>query len=77
MTDPVGHDGDRFVKELPERFNELGSFIREQRSSARLSLRRPAPRHVARHAAGSAAPVTRQEVTAERSRGRRDRSDLL
>ena len=40
MTDPVGHEGDRFVKELPERFNELGSFIREQRSSARLSLRR-------------------------------------
>ncbi len=40
MTEPVGHDGDRFVKELPERFNELGSFIREQRSSARLSLRR-------------------------------------
>jgi transcriptional regulator with XRE-family HTH domain len=40
VTDPVGHDGDRFVKELPERFNELGSFIREQRSSARLSLRR-------------------------------------
>jgi transcriptional regulator with XRE-family HTH domain len=35
-----GADGDRFVKELPERFNELGSFIREQRSSARLSLRR-------------------------------------
>ena len=28
------------VKELPERFNELGSFIREQRNSARLSLRR-------------------------------------
>ena len=28
------------VKELPDRFNELGSFIREQRSSARLSLRR-------------------------------------
>ena len=28
------------VKELPERFNELGSFIREQRGSARLSLRR-------------------------------------
>jgi transcriptional regulator with XRE-family HTH domain len=28
------------VKELSERFNELGSFIREQRSSARLSLRR-------------------------------------
>ena len=40
MTDPVGHDGDRTVKELPERINELGSFIREQRSSARLSLRR-------------------------------------
>jgi len=40
MKEPVGHDGDRFVKELPERFNELGSFIREQRSSARLSLRR-------------------------------------
>ena len=40
MKDPLGHDGDRFVKELPERFNELGSFIREQRSSARLSLRR-------------------------------------
>jgi len=33
-------DGTQFVKELPERFNELGSFIREQRSSARLSLRR-------------------------------------
>ncbi len=28
------------VKELPERFNDLGSFIREQRNSARLSLRR-------------------------------------
>ncbi len=28
------------MKELPERFIELGSFIREQRSSARLSLRR-------------------------------------
>ena len=40
MKEPVGHDPDRFVKELPERFNELGSFIREQRSSARLSLRR-------------------------------------
>ena len=40
MKDPVGHDGDRFVKELPERFNELGSFIREQRGTARLSLRR-------------------------------------
>jgi len=33
-------DGAQFVKELPEKFNELGSFIREQRSSARLSLRR-------------------------------------
>jgi transcriptional regulator with XRE-family HTH domain len=28
------------VKEIPDRFNELGAFIREQRSSARLSLRR-------------------------------------
>ncbi len=28
------------MKELPDRFNELGEFIREQRSSARLSLRR-------------------------------------
>ena len=28
------------MKELPDRFNELGSFIREQRGSARLSLRR-------------------------------------
>ncbi|MHB1711355.1 MAG: helix-turn-helix domain-containing protein [Acidimicrobiales bacterium] len=28
------------MKELPDRFNELGSFIREQRSGARLSLRR-------------------------------------
>ena len=33
-------EGSQFVKELPEKFNELGSFIREQRSSARLSLRR-------------------------------------
>ena len=33
-------EGAQFVKELPERFNELGSFIREQRSTARLSLRR-------------------------------------
>ena len=33
-------DGAQFVKELPERFNELGSFIREQRGNARLSLRR-------------------------------------
>ena len=28
------------VKELPDRLNELGSFIREQRGTARLSLRR-------------------------------------
>ena len=34
------HEGAKFVKELPEHFNELGSFIREQRSNARLSLRR-------------------------------------
>jgi transcriptional regulator with XRE-family HTH domain len=40
MKDPVRSEGAQFVKELPERFNELGSFIREQRSSARLSLRR-------------------------------------
>ena len=40
MKDPVRTEGSQFVKELPERFNELGSFIREQRSSARLSLRR-------------------------------------
>ena len=33
-------DGAQFVKEIPERFNELGSFIREQRAGARLSLRR-------------------------------------
>ncbi len=33
-------EGSQFVKELPEKFNELGSFIREQRNSARLSLRR-------------------------------------
>jgi len=40
-TEPEPHtDGPPFVKELPERFNELGSFIREQRSGARLSLRR-------------------------------------
>ncbi len=31
---------DEVVKELPERWRELGTFIREQRSSARLSLRR-------------------------------------
>jgi transcriptional regulator with XRE-family HTH domain len=40
VKDPVRSEGAQFVKELPERFNELGSFIREQRSSARLSLRR-------------------------------------
>jgi transcriptional regulator with XRE-family HTH domain len=40
VRDPARPDGTQFVKELPERFNELGSFIREQRSSARLSLRR-------------------------------------
>ena len=40
MKDPVRPESTPFVKELPERFNELGSFIREQRSSARLSLRR-------------------------------------
>src|SRR5919107_3225532 len=28
------------VKELPDRWRELGEFIREQRSSSRLSLRR-------------------------------------
>jgi len=40
VKDPARPEGTPFVKELPERFNELGSFIREQRSSARLSLRR-------------------------------------
>ncbi len=40
MKDTARTDGAQFVKELPERFNELGSFIRQQRSSARLSLRR-------------------------------------
>ena len=40
MKDPSHAEGAQFVKELPERLNELGSFIREQRSSARLSLRR-------------------------------------
>ena len=40
VKDPIRTEGTQFVKELPERFNELGSFIREQRSSARLSLRR-------------------------------------
>ena len=40
MKDPARVEGSQFVKELPDKFNELGSFIREQRSSARLSLRR-------------------------------------
>jgi transcriptional regulator with XRE-family HTH domain len=40
VGEPVLTEGVHFVKELPERLNELGSFIREQRSSARLSLRR-------------------------------------
>ena len=40
MKEPARTDGTQFVKDLPDRFNELGSFIREQRSSARLSLRR-------------------------------------
>jgi transcriptional regulator with XRE-family HTH domain len=40
VTDQQRGEGAQFVKELPEKFNELGSFIREQRSSARLSLRR-------------------------------------
>jgi transcriptional regulator with XRE-family HTH domain len=40
VKDPVRAEGAQFVKELPDRFNELGSFIRQQRSSARLSLRR-------------------------------------
>ena len=46
MTDPAGSDGGGppFVRDIPgkvnEKVNDLGSFIREQRSSARLSLRR-------------------------------------
>jgi transcriptional regulator with XRE-family HTH domain len=40
VNDHQRNEGAQFVKELPEKFNELGSFIREQRSSARLSLRR-------------------------------------
>ncbi len=40
MTDQQRTEGAQFVKEIPERFNDLGSFIREQRNSARLSLRR-------------------------------------
>jgi len=37
---PDRPEGAAFGKELPHGINELGSFIREQRSSARLSLRR-------------------------------------
>jgi len=33
-------DGPTFAKDIPERFTELGAFIREQRNTARLSLRR-------------------------------------
>ena len=40
MKEAVRTEGTQFVKELPDRFNELGTFIREQRNSARLSLRR-------------------------------------
>ena len=40
MTEPARVEGAQFVKELPDKLNDLGSFIREQRSSARLSLRR-------------------------------------
>jgi transcriptional regulator with XRE-family HTH domain len=40
VKEPAHTEGAQFVKEIPERINELGSFIREQRSSARLSLRR-------------------------------------
>jgi transcriptional regulator with XRE-family HTH domain len=40
VKEPARAEGTQFVKDLPERFNELGSFIREQRNSARLSLRR-------------------------------------
>jgi transcriptional regulator with XRE-family HTH domain len=40
VKETVRTEGTQFVKELPDRFNELGSFIREQRNSARLSLRR-------------------------------------
>jgi transcriptional regulator with XRE-family HTH domain len=36
-----GHgEGAPFVRDLPDRVNELGAFIREQRNTARLSLRR-------------------------------------
>ncbi len=40
VKEPARTEGAHFVKELPDRFNELGSFIREQRNTARLSLRR-------------------------------------
>ena len=40
MKESARAEGTQFVKELPKGINELGSFIREQRSSARLSLRR-------------------------------------
>ncbi len=40
MTEPRRTEPPQFVKELPDRFNDLGAFIREQRNSARLSLRR-------------------------------------
>ncbi|MGC8463930.1 MAG: helix-turn-helix domain-containing protein [Acidimicrobiales bacterium] len=36
-----GHgQGSPFVRDLPDRVNDLGAFIREQRNTARLSLRR-------------------------------------
>jgi transcriptional regulator with XRE-family HTH domain len=35
-----GRDALHVSKQLPERWRDLGSFIREQRSTARLSLRR-------------------------------------
>jgi transcriptional regulator with XRE-family HTH domain len=38
--EPARSEVHPLVKELPERFVELGAFIRAQRSSARLSLRR-------------------------------------
>ena len=30
MKEPVRSEGAQFVRELPDRFNELGAFIREQ-----------------------------------------------
>jgi len=38
--DPRHGTAPGFAKDIPERFTELGAFIREQRSTARLSLRR-------------------------------------